>query len=232
MPLNDQSRFGVVLPAGGLGKRMGGTQPKQLLPLQGLPIWQHSLRTFLEHPQISEVVLVVPSDWRTHFKQEAGSSVKIVPGGAERWESVRRGVEALSQEVRWVLVHDVARPLLSLEILDATLTQVRQGPCIVAKPVSDTVKVVRNGLVEQTVDRNQVWLAQTPQACEVSVLRDCYARMDRELLPFVPTDEASIWEHFGIPVHVVPGNTWNDKITTPEDLQRFQAMLAQTSPSA
>jgi len=219
--------FAVVLPAGGLGKRMGGNVPKQMMELGGRPIWRHSLETFLEHPGIRQVVLVVPADWYNHFEQELqGEDVTLVVGGEERWQSVRNGVEALDADIQWVLVHDVARPFISNQIVDAVLARVRDGACIVAKPVSDTVKVVHNGVIESTIDRALVWLAQTPQACDVAVLKDCYARMANEILPFVPTDEASVLERFQIPVGVVPGNSWNDKVTTPEDMERFQLYLA------
>ncbi len=226
--LDGISGFAVVLPAGGLGKRMGGNVPKQMLELGGRPIWRHSVETFLAHPGINQVVLVVPADWRSHFEEElAGEDVTIVEGGLERWESVRNGIAALDADIRWVLVHDVARPFISEEIIDAVLDRTHWGANIVAKPVVDTVKIVANGVIEKTVDRSQVWLAQTPQSCEVSVLKACYERMKNEVLPFIPTDEASILEHFGVPVSIVPGNTWNDKITSPEDMERFRLMLSQ-----
>lgn len=219
--------FAAVLPAGGLGKRMGGSQPKQMLELGGRPLWRHSVETFLAHPGISEVVLVVPADWLSHFEQELeGEDVHIVVGGAERWQSVQNGVNALSERIRWVLVHDVARPFLHSSIIDSVLSRLQDNACIVAKPVTDTVKVVQNGLISSTIDRDTVFLAQTPQACEVNVLRDCYRRMREEVIPFSPTDEASILERYGIAVSVVQGDSWNDKLTTPEDLLRFTAMLS------
>lgn len=220
--------FAAVLPAGGLGKRMGGNLPKQMLELGGRPIWRHSVETFLAHPGINQVVLVVPTDWRSYFEDElAGEDVTLVEGGQERWESVRNGVYVLDADIRWVLVHDVARPFLSEDIIDAVLERTHWGANIVAKPVVDTVKIVNNGLIEKTVDRSQVWLAQTPQSCEVSVLKSCYERMKNEVLPFAPTDEASILEHYGVPVSIVPGSTRNDKITAPEDMERFRQMLSQ-----
>jgi len=221
--------FGVVLPAGGLGKRMGGSVPKQMLELAGRPIWRHSLETFLEHPAIQEVILVVPAEWRSYFEQELeGERVRLVEGGDERWQSVRNGVNALSSDIRWVLVHDVARPFLSSKIIDGVLERVCHGACIVAKPVVDTVKTVHNGVIESTIDRSTVYLAQTPQACEVATLKDCYHRMGDDILPFVPTDEASLLERFSIPVGIVPGDSWNDKITSPDDMERFRIMIAHS----
>lgn len=223
----DSKRFAVVLPAGGLGKRMGADKPKQLLPLGGKPLWQHTVDLFLAHPRIGAIVLVVPTDWRSHFEQvlensSVYGSVILVDGGVERWQSVRNGVEALPADAEYVLVHDVARPFLSAAIVDAVLAQVCQSACIVAKPVHDTVKIVQSGKVASTVDRSTVWLAQTPQAASVALLRELYGRTDHEQLGFVPTDESSLLEHFGIEVAVVAGDSLNDKVTTPEDFERFR----------
>ena len=223
----DSKRFAVVLPAGGLGKRMGADKPKQLLPLGGKPLWKHTVDLFLAHPRIGTVVLVVPAEWRSHFEQALESdslngSVVLVNGGAERWQSVRHGVEALPSEAEYVLVHDVARPFLSTAIVDAVLAQVCQSACIVAKPVHDTVKIAHAGKVAATVDRSTVWLAQTPQAASVAVLRELYRRTDREQLGFIPTDESSLLEHFGVEVAIVAGDGLNDKVTTPEDFERFR----------
>lgn len=227
MKLAMARQFAVVLPAGGLGKRFGGDKPKQLLEIQNKPLFKHAIERFLAHPAIGQIVLAVPQDWLSHFEEQLqGWPVDIVVGGAERWQSVRHGVQALHSEVQWVLVHDVARPFVSSEIIDAVVAQVQQQACLVAKPVMDTVKRVEDGFVVETIDRREVWLAQTPQAVAVQVLADCYAQIDAQALDFIPTDEASILEHFEIPVCIVPGNTWNDKVTTPEDFQRFESILS------
>ena len=222
----DAMKFAAVLPEGGLGKRMGAALPKQLLELAGKPIWKYSLETFLAHPCIGSVVLVVPAEWRSHFVEALGDlPVIVTEGGAERWQSVRNGISVLPPTVQYALVHDVARPFLSSAIIDAVIARVAQGACIVAKPVYDTVKIVDNGVVAATVDRSTVWLAQTPQAFSVERMQELYARVDACALDFVPTDEASLLEHFGDSVAVVPGDAWNDKVTTPEDFERFQNAL-------
>lgn len=232
--LNNQSKFAAVLPAGGLGKRMGATVPKQLLTLQGKPLYFHSLETFLSIDKIVEVILVVPEDWVSHFERELSeesgflkefrAKLKIVIGGKERWQSVREGVLAINK-ASYVLVHDVARPFVSKEcILESCRVLETQGACIVARPVSDTVKVVQAGLVQRTLDRNLVWLAQTPQSCEVALLKSLYQTIEESPLGFTPTDEASILEYFKIPVHVIPGDTLNDKVTTPKDWERFSVI--------
>lgn len=232
--MSNKTSFAVVLPAGGLGKRMGSSIPKQLLSLQGKPVYFHSLETFLSMDEIVEVILVVPKDWKYHFEQELltentlptkyQEKLKIVVGGKERWESVKLGVSAISKASH-VLVHDVARPFISKECIRETfLTLENKGACIVARPVNDTVKVVCDGLIQKTLDRKTVWLAQTPQSCSVELLKSLYTKMEQNPLDFVPTDEASILEYYNIPVYVITGDILNDKITTPDDWERFSGV--------
>ena len=226
-----KGRFAAVLPAGGLGKRMGGNIPKQLMVLGGKPVYRYSLETFLSMDEIAEVVMAVPADWKDHFEKEIFSDnasdeirakMKIVVGGAERWQSVENGVNALTSDAEFVLVHDVARPFISKEIiLDVCKTLVEKGSCLVAKPAVDTIKIAKDGCVQQTIDRNTVWMAQTPQAASVALLKKLYGRIAAEPLNFTPTDEASILEYFGETVYIVKGNNLNDKLTTPEDFEIF-----------
>lgn len=229
-----KGRFAAVLPAGGLGKRMGGNIPKQLMVLGGKPVYRYCLETFLSMDEIAEVVMAVPADWKDHFEKEIfGQSpseldalitnkLKIVVGGAERWQSVENGVNALTSGAEYVLVHDVARPFISKEIiLDVCKTLVEKGSCLVAKPAVDTIKIAKDGRVQQTIDRNTVWMAQTPQAASIALLKKLYGRIAAEPLNFTPTDEASILEYFSEPVYIVKGNTLNDKLTTPEDFEIF-----------
>jgi 2-C-methyl-D-erythritol 4-phosphate cytidylyltransferase len=229
-----KGRFAAVLPAGGLGKRMGGNIPKQLMVLGGKPVYRYSLETFLSMDEIAEVVMAVPADWKDHFEKEIfGQSpseldalitnkLKIVVGGAERWQSVENGVNALTSGAEYVLVHDVARPFISKEIiLDVCKTLVEKGSCLVAKPAVDTIKIAKDGRVQQTIDRNTVWMAQTPQAASIALLKKLYGRNAAEPLDFTPTDEASILEYFGEHVYIVKGNNLNDKLTTPEDFEIF-----------
>lgn len=229
-----KGKFAAVLPAGGLGKRMGGNIPKQLMVLGGKPVYRYSLETFLSMEEIAEVVMAVPADWKDHFEKEIfGQSpseldalitnkLKIVVGGAERWQSVENGVNALTSGAEYVLVHDVARPFISKEIiLDVCKTLVEKGSCLVAKPAVDTIKIAKDGRVQQTIDRNTVWMAQTPQAASIALLKKLYGRIAAEPLDFTPTDEASILEYFGEGVYIVKGNNLNDKLTTPEDFEIF-----------
>ena len=228
-----KGKFAAVLPAGGLGKRMGGNIPKQLMKLGGKPVYQYCLETFLKMDEIAEVVMAVPADWKKHFEDElfgadfAGKGkLKIVIGGAERWQSVQNGVNALESRAEYVLVHDVARPFVSEEIIrEVCETLVNKGSCLVAKPAIDTIKIAADGKVESTIDRNKVWLAQTPQAARIDLLKSLYARIEAEPLNFTPTDEASILEFFGESVYIVKGESRNDKLTTPEDFEIFASRI-------
>ena len=232
-----KGRFAAVLPAGGIGKRMGGAIPKQLMLLKGKPVYFYCLETFLNMDEISQVVLAVPADWKSHFEKdilensgwpaEMLNKLTIVVGGSERWQSVRNGVNALDRQAEYVLVHDVARPFVSKEIVqDVCRTLVEKGSCLVAKPAVDTIKIAEDGKVEKTIDRKKVWMAQTPQAASIALLKKLYDRIDKEPLDFTPTDEASILEFFGEHVYIVQGNAMNDKLTTPEDFEIFSARLA------
>ena len=218
-----KGRFAAVLPAGGLGKRMGGNIPKQLMLLGGKPVYRYCLETFLKMDEIAEVVMAVPADWKDHFEKDfSHPKLKIVVGGAERWQSVENGVNALTSGAEYALVHDVARPFISEEIIrNVCETLITKGSCLVAKPAVDTIKIAKDGKVEKTIDRNTVWLAQTPQAASIALLKKLYARIAAEPLNFTPTDEASILEHFGENVYIVKGNAANDKLTTPEDFEIF-----------
>ena len=207
-----KGRFAAVLPAGGLGKRMGGNIPKQLMLLGGKPVYRYCLETFLKMDEIAEVVMAVPADWKDHFEKDfSHPKLKIVVGGAE-----------------YALVHDVARPFISEEIIrNVCKTLVEKGSCLVAKPAVDTIKIAKDGKVENTIDRNTVWLAQTPQAASVALLKKLYARIAAEPLNFTPTDEASILEYFGENVYIVKGNAANDKLTTPEDFEIFASHFSK-----
>ena len=228
-------KFAAVLPAGGLGKRMGGNIPKQLMQLGNRPVYQYSLETFLKMDEIAEVVMAVPADWKDYFEKEIEAwisasenaekfrtKLQIVLGGTERWQSVENGVNALTSSAEYVLVHDVARPFISEKIIrDVFDTLVNKGSCLVAKPAIDTIKIAKDGCVQQTIDRNTVWMAQTPQAASIALLKKLYGRIAAEPLNFTPTDEASILEYFGESVYIVKGNNLNDKLTTPEDFEIF-----------
>lgn len=213
-----ETQVGVIVTAGGLGKRAGGELPKQLAKLQGKAMWRYSVETFLNNKEIKKVVLTVPQDWQTYFIEESKDlPITVALGGEERWQSVKNGIDALPGNISHVMVHDAARPFINEEIIKNMLEALKHSCCMVAKPVFDTVKIAENGFVKSTLDRKTVWLAQTPQAAPVALLKELYKKME-DFPDFCPTDEASILEKFDIPIKIIEGNEKNDKITTSEEL--------------
>lgn len=224
---------GVVLPCAGSGTRVGTARPKQFLELGGRPMFHRPLSAFLGHPRVATVVLVVaPSELhqvqidlsRWFGSLMASQRLQIVEGGAERWQSVKNGVEALPSQCRYVAIHDVARPFLAPADIDAALEAAEaDGAATLAIPCPDTVKWIQPDpgpapLVERTLDRKRVWLTQTPQTFRKDVLETCYASL-ADLPDFTPTDEASIAEALQKPVRLVPGSDRLRKVTTADDLE-------------
>jgi 2-C-methyl-D-erythritol 4-phosphate cytidylyltransferase len=211
---------------------MGGGTPKQFLMLGGLPLLVHSLRVLESSDAVSAIVLAVPQPEMDYCRREIVSAFgfkkvqQVVAGGEERQDSVRVGLAAVGADAEIVLVHDAVRPFLTTEMIRRVVEAAgRHGAAIVAIPMRDTVKRVGgDGLIQETVDRAPLWLAQTPQAARRAVLKDAYRRAQQD--GFRGTDEAQLIERAGHPVAIVEGSTENIKITRPEDLLIGEAILA------
>lgn len=222
------TRHWVVIPAAGRGARMGGDRPKQYLELGGAPVLEHTLRRFVGHPGMHGVVVALaPGDvlWQG-LDPGLRAAVTVVDGGAERADSVRRGLVALAGRAAdddWVLVHDAARPCLRRSDLDLLLAELASDPVggLLAVPVRDTLKRVIDGGIEETVPREALWQAQTPQMFRLGLLRDA---LDAHR---AVTDEAMAIERAGHRVRVVEGHADNLKITRPEDLDLAAWYLAR-----
>ena len=212
-------KLGVVLTAGGSGARFGGPVPKQFLEIRpGLPLLRCALETFNAFPGVEAIALTLPpervSDWSD--LAAAFPKLKLVPGGAERWMSVRNGVEALPDDIDAVLIHDAARPFTPWSVLRRCVEALARGTSVIAAVgVPDTVKEVAGTAVVKTHDRSKLIRVQTPQGFPRTLLREIYARG----VPAdpTPTDEAMIVEAAGHPVEWVEGSFLSRKITTPED---------------
>jgi len=219
---------GVVIVAAGSGKRMGGQRNKLWLPLAGEPILAHTVRLFAAHQDVDQIVLVVSEQDYADVLQwlnEEAIQLAVVLGGAERQDSVRNGLAALSADCSYVLVHDAARPFVTREQISKMINQVEHDQAVImAVPVKDTIKVVGStGIVESTPARESLWAIQTPQAFRMSLLREAHevAQQSGRL----GTDDAMLVEWLGHPVKIMPGSYENIKITTPDDLWLGEEIL-------
>ena len=217
----------VLVPAGGLGARLGSRTPKQFLTLRRESILAATLRHFRRHPRVGAIVVAAPAshvERARRLLRRAGAGLTVVAGGATRQESVWLALQAAPATARVILVHDAVRPFLTRALIDALIAAAeRDGAAICALPISETVKRVRDGVVEMTVDREGLWAVQTPQAFRAAVLREAHDKARRDGI--VGTDEAMLVERLGHPVRIVPGLADNVKITTPEDLRRARRRL-------
>lgn len=229
MPLVD---LGVVIPAAGSGKRMGAEVNKQFLTLAGLPILAHTIRVFQFSCNVAEIVIVGAEDDLLKItaiveKLQFDKVRAIVAGGSQRQDSVFAGIKALASVIQRVVVHDGARPLLTLRQLDCFLQEAQGNPAaIMAVPVKDTIKrVSATGMVVETLPRELLRAAQTPQVFERVLLEKVHSLALEQ--GYQGTDDASLLEHFGFPVAILEGSRENLKITTPQDLWLAEHIMRQ-----
>ncbi len=221
-------QYEVVLPAAGSGKRMGAGQNKLFLKLLEKPILIHTLEVFEQDEQCTGIWLAVKPEERAIIQEMLVtfgiSKVKGLPdGGAERQHSVHSCMKEMEQ-VDIVLVHDAARPFIRHKII-ANLVQSAHdfGAAIAGVRAKDTMKKVRNGVIEETVDRESLWMIQTPQAFQFDLIAE--AEDVAEKIGFLGTDEAMLVERLGHVVHIVESSYENVKMTTKEDLVFGEAIL-------
>ena len=232
------ARVHALIPAAGQGTRYGGGVLKQYLPVCGKAVLAHSIRAFQYHPQISGITVVLAEDDQWFEKAVGGLSdaVDTVIGGDTRAASVRNGLSFISDyypETEWVLVHDGARPCLSARSLDRLLEQGLQSPdgAILAMPVVDTLKHAgEQGDIAETIDRSNLWAAQTPQLFRVGELANAIDKAHKDGRHL--TDEASAMEYVGARPKLVMGSVANIKITYPADLAIAEALLGRKSQSS
>ena len=223
-------RVVAIVAAGGRGERLGAGMPKQLLTVGGESILRRSIRLFAEHERIDEIVLVLPPELAAEAPADLGAPgkpMRVVAGGARRQDSVRLGFEAILGRADIVVIHDAARPFASADLVSRTIDAAAEsGAALAALPASDTVKLTSAGsggtiVVERTVPRERVFMAQTPQAFRADVLA---AAIEAGRGGAVATDEAALAEAAGFPVRIVAGETTNLKITTMTDLKAAEAI--------
>lgn len=212
----------AIIAAGGAGRRVGAVTPKQMLDIGGGSILQHSVHAFVTHPRISDVVVVLPpgqTSWPFASAMDSARlpPLRIVQGGARRQDSVANGFDAVDASAEVVLIHDAARPFVSAGLIDRTIdAAAAHGAAIAAVQSRDTVKRVAAGWIVETIARETIYLAQTPQGFRRDVLAAAIAagRAGAD-----GTDEAALAERAGYTVHVVDGDAGNVKITTADDVE-------------
>jgi 2-C-methyl-D-erythritol 4-phosphate cytidylyltransferase len=226
-------RTAAVIPAAGRGVRLGPGTPKALRTLGGVPILVHAVRAMARARAVTVIVVVAPADGAADVRAlldahglPESTELLVVPGGDERQDSVRLGLAVLPPDVDVVLVHDAARPLVPVETVDAVVNAVRAGaPAVVpALPLADTVKSVDpvTDLVTGTPERALLRAVQTPQGFDRATLVRAHESVTKDV-----TDDASMVEHLGLPVLLVPGHEEAFKVTRPLDLVLAEAVLAR-----
>ncbi|WP_026100113.1 2-C-methyl-D-erythritol 4-phosphate cytidylyltransferase [Fortiea contorta] len=220
----------LLIPAAGVGKRMGSDRNKLLLTVRSQPIITWTLKAADAASTISWIgIISQPADWddlKTILAQlQLSKPVELISGGATRQESVYNGLQALPPDATRVLIHDGARCLATPNLLDSCAHAIQHcSGLIAAVPVKDTIKVVDdNGVIQSTPDRRKLWAAQTPQGFDVSLLKQCHAEGVRQ--GWEVTDDAALFEKCGIEVQIVQGEETNLKVTTPQDLAIAEFIL-------
>jgi 2-C-methyl-D-erythritol 4-phosphate cytidylyltransferase len=226
-------RYFALLPAAGIGARMGAAHPKQYLDIHGQPMIWHAIRAFEQHAAIDRIFVVISPDdgWWAGYDWSTFSKLTVLYcGGETRAESVLNGLHACAAEVSgddWMLVHDAARPCLSQELLGKLLTELAADPVggILAAPVADTLKrQAADGRIAETVPRAGLWGAQTPQMFRHAKLTRALEEVGAEV-----TDEASAIEALGLAPKLVESDLTNLKVTYPRDLDVAAWLLGQRS---
>ena len=228
-----QPDVGAVIVAAGRGVRaQAGSdagEPKQFRLLGGIPLLLRAIRPFAQHPRVGPIVVVLPAeqaasppDW---LRALVSDRLLMAVGGAERQQSVANGLATLPRGPSLVLVHDAARPLVEVELVEAVAREaLASGAALPVLPLVDTVKRVRGGRVVETLDRAELGGAQTPQGFRYSLLRK--AIESARLAHLELTDESMAVERMGHRVHAVPGSKRNRKLTTPDDLAWAESVVA------
>lgn len=225
-------KVAVVIVAGGSGKRMGMTIKKQYILLDNKEIIAHTIEPFEKCKVIDEIILVVAEAEIQKVRQEIVEKYgfkkvkQIVTGGAERQDSVYNGLLATSNDVKYVMIHDGARPFIKEKIIIKALELTKEKEAtVVAVPVKDTIKIVdkKKGIIIETPNRSNLWSIQTPQSFSKELLLNAYEYAKGNNL--MVTDDSMLVEAYGKPVFIVEGDYMNIKITTQEDLVIGEAML-------
>jgi 2-C-methyl-D-erythritol 4-phosphate cytidylyltransferase len=232
------TRIAAIVPAAGLGTRMGADQPKQFLELDGMPLIIFTLRRLASCPAITDFLIPTRADDVMSLqdriaKAGLGRPARVVHGGDTRQQSVANALAQVNPETEIVLVHDAVRPFVMPEQVERLVTEARaRGAAILGIPAIDTVKEVKRAslpedmaLISATIPRERIVLAQTPQVFSYALLRDAFRKAQQD--DITASDEAALVERFGHDVFVVQGSERNIKITRPLDMDLARFYLEQ-----
>ena len=221
----------LLIPAAGMGKRMGRNKNKLLLEVQSKTLLSWTLLAANGAPTISWIGIISQSHDRGYFEeiiseQQLTKPMQFIPGGSTRQESVYNGLQGLPRDARKVLIHDGARCLATPDLFDRCAVAMEGcNGLIAAVPVKDTIKVInQSGIVQSTPKRGNLWAAQTPQGFDVMLLKQCHQKGISK--GWEVTDDAALFERAGLEVHVIEGEETNLKVTTPQDLAIAESILA------
>ena len=216
----------AIITAAGSGRRFG--EQKQFKKLHGKPLYQYSLDIFIESRIFDEIILVIPNrnqeKVQKKIKTKYGSEVSFVIGGPDRQDSVKNAIRNSNPNTELVVIHDAARPFITKTLIEQCISacETSDGAIIAMQP-HDTIKFSKDNIVEKTIDRSNIWMAQTPQAFNKHKILEAYNSSEFDDL--VVTDESSLMEKLGYKIMIVPGNGKNFKITTFDDWERAEAEL-------
>jgi 2-C-methyl-D-erythritol 4-phosphate cytidylyltransferase len=219
----------AIIPAAGIGVRMHADRAKQMLELGGVPVLVHTLKRFQDCDSIDQVILVLQPNLTSDIlglmsRYNLTKVARVVAGGAERQDSVYRGLQVVNQDSAGIIVvHDAVRPFVKPEEIRAVIERAEStGAALMALAATDTIKQVKSGRVGRTLDRRRIYYAQTPQAFRYSIIREAFERAYAD--GFIGTDESQLIERIGHRVSVVEGSPINIKITRPFDLRLAEAI--------
>lgn len=222
-------KVSAIIPAAGSGERFG--EEKQFKLFSGRPLFFHTLKLFLQSDYIDEIIVAVPSanvgsTHRDVLSMSAGKPVKVVAGGTRRQDSVKNGIDVSDSDSTLVCIHDAARPFVTEDLIQRSISACEFADgAVVGIPSKDTVKFSENGLVKETLDREKIWLAQTPQCFHKNKLLQALYYAETENL--TGTDESALMEAMGFSIKLVEGDSNNFKITTKDDWIRAEIVAVR-----
>jgi len=222
-------KVSAIIPAAGSGERFG--EEKQFKLFSGRPLIFHTLKLFLQSDYIDEIIVAVPSanvdsTHRDVLSMSAGKPVKVVAGGTRRQDSVKNGIDVSDSHSTLVCIHDAARPFVTEDLIQRSISACEFADgAVVGIPSKDTVKFTENGFIKETLDREKIWLAQTPQCFHKNKLLQALYNAEKENL--IGTDESALMEAMGFSIKLVDGESNNFKITTKDDWIRAELVASR-----